>query len=105
MINLFKEKYMERFKLIVVAGDENATGEYENVVTGIENAETKSKELLKEYIDDYPDAYVACYPYYEDIHLPEDDYECWIRDDDGIESWWTMKMGTYSRIGFTKSML
>lgn len=91
---------MEKFKLVVYAGDEQATKEYENVVTTLDEAESKAEELLAQYIEDYPDAYVACYDYDEYIKLPEEDYRCWRRDADGIETWWWMKMGTYSRIGF-----
>ena len=33
------------------------------------------------------------------ITLPEDDYRCWKKDADGVETWWWMRMGTYCRIG------
>lgn len=90
---------MAKYKLVAYAADEQCTKEYGNVVDSLEEAEKKASELLAEQSDGYPDAYVACYDYDEDITLPEDDYRCWKKDADGVETWWWMKMGTYCRIG------
>lgn len=52
---------MKKYKLIVVGGDDRLTGEYENVVNGFVEAERRAEELLNEYIEGYPDAYVALF--------------------------------------------
>lgn len=90
---------MAKYKLVVYAADEQWTKEYENTANSLEEAEAKAKKLLAEYIDDYPDTYVACYDFDEYIKHPDDDYRCWRRVS-GEEGWWWMKMGTYCRIGF-----
>ena len=90
---------MEKYKLVVYVADEQRTKEFDNVVSSLDEAEEKASILLAEYSDGYSDAYVACYDYDEDITLPGDDYRCWKKDADDIETWWWMKMGTYCRIG------
>lgn len=98
---------MAKYKLIVIAGDEAITGEYENRVNSLEEAEVKADELLTEYLEDYPDTYIACYPYDkhnncpmdeddenydEDVRYPYNDYRCWVRDCFGDTYWKWMKV-------------
>ena len=86
---------MEKFKLIVVAGDESVTGEFDNVVKGLEQAASRAEELRRQFCDDYPDTYVACYPLNEDIHYPSSDYRIWQKDSFGSTYWKMMKVSRY----------
>lgn len=82
-----------KYKLIVIAGDEAATGEFENVVNGLKQAENVAEKLRDEwYNDGYPDAYVACFDIREDIRYPLGDYRCWVRDYFGDTYWEWMKV-------------
>lgn len=84
---------MEKYKLIVVDDGCFITGEYDNVVKGFSEAETRAEELLNEYILDYPDVYVAC--------LEKDDtafmfnYLIFQQDCYGEQYWKMMVMGQY----------
>lgn len=83
---------MAKYKLIVVAGDEEVTREYDNVVNNLKEAEEKAEALRKEWCECYPDAYVACYPYNEDTKYPNADYRVWERDYYGDVYWKMMKV-------------
>lgn len=90
---------MIRYKLILVQAAENVTAEYANVVTGLQEARERARQMIDDAEEGYCDTYVACYEYDEDIRMPFDDYRCFKYDSDG--DWWEgwMRMGAYCRVG------
>ena len=86
-----------KYKLIVIAGEEKITGEYENVVASIKDAETKANELMDKFIDDYPDTYIECLEFEECYLYPSKDFKVWVQDSCGDRCWKMAKIGTYCR--------
>lgn len=84
---------MEKYKLIVVGGGSRLTGEYDNVVKGFAAAEERAKELLREYLPDYPDTYIALLR--EDDSVFAFDYYIYVQDCFGERYWKMMVMGNY----------
>lgn len=82
-----------KYKLIAIAGDDAVTGEFENMVNSLKDAEIRAEELRQEWFNDgYPDAYVACFDYNEDVRYPYADYRCWVQDCFGDTYWKWMKV-------------
>ena len=70
-----------KYKLIVYAGGEYVTDEYEYPVTNLKEAAKKAEELRQEYDNgDYCDVRIDCLPYKDDIHHPSGDYRVWQRN-------------------------
>lgn len=85
-----------KYKLIVYAGGEYVTDEYEYPVTNLKEAAKKAEELRQEYDNgDYCDVRIDCLPYKDDIHHPSGDYRVWQRDIDGLIYWMWMKVSDY----------
>lgn len=84
---------MERYKLIVVGADECLTGEFDNIVKGFAAAEERAKQLLDEYLPDYPDTYIACFEKGESTFAF--DFPIFIQDCLGDRDWQMMVMGNY----------
>lgn len=84
---------MAKYKLMVIAGDDAVTGEFDNIVKNLKDAEIKAEELRQEWFDrGYPDTYAACYDYDEDVRYPYGDYRCWVQDCFGDTYWKWMKV-------------
>lgn len=85
-----------KYKLIVYAGGEYVTDEYEYPVANLKEAAKKAEELRLEYDNgDYCDVRIDCLPYKDDIHHPSGDYRVWQRDIDGLTYWMWMKVSGY----------
>lgn len=87
---------MKKYKLIVVGGDSQLTGEYENVVKGFAAAEEKAKELLNEYVSKYPDTYIACFEKNETMY--NWDYLIYTKDCFGDVYWKKMVVGFFGQL-------
>lgn len=83
---------MKKYKLIATTiwGDA-LTGEYDNVVKGIAEAQKRADELLDEYLHNYPDCVVNCF---EEWNYPGryEDYLVWQKDIFGERYWKIMRV-------------
>lgn len=89
---------MKKFKLIAVCADEFRTAEFQHTCNNIEEATQIANELLDEYIEDYPDTYIAMFPYDGYIKPLEGDFPCYVHDMYDERYWMRMKVGTYCPI-------
>lgn len=89
---------MKTFKLIVIAGGGRVSHKPDTEVKGFIEAEKKAKELLDQYINDYPyDTYVACVE--DESEMNYTNYLCMVQDCDGEKFWNMMEYGYYCPIG------
>lgn len=85
-----------KYKLIVYAGGEYETDEFDYPVANLKEAAKKAEELRQEYDNgDYCDVRIDCLPYNDDLHHPSGDYRVWSKDVYGDVYWRWMKVGYY----------
>lgn len=89
---------MAQYKLIIIAGDEIASPEFENVVSSLKEAKIKADILLNLVQQDgCPDAYIEILPLKENLRHPAKDYRVWQQDCSGDRYFKWMKVGTWCR--------
>ena len=83
-----------KYKLIVTSYDNPITGEYENVVNGLKQAEKLAEELRQTYVEE-GDVKVSCYPIEENVKYPYEDYRVWVKDQYGDTYWRWVKVSEH----------